>query len=248
MADIKIAFINQSTVVTDKEVQLVIKALQKQVSRDFHQAWGIDADLAFYTSKQKAPDDHWWLVVLDRPDASGAYGYHDLTPKGMPLGKIFPKLDIDEGSPWSNTASHELLEMLGDPGINLMVSKFSGRDGNILYAYEVCDPCQDIKFSYKINGVNVSNFVYPSWFEQINHPKGTKFDHLGKIKAPFQLLENGYITINRVNDKKGWVDVDGPAPRNGKRKKKSHGHTRRARRKMNRKDWKRSKISAKRKG
>lgn len=239
MADIKIAFINESTLVTDKEVKKIMNALQVQVTRDFSKAWGIDADLAFYNAKEKAPDDHWWLVILDRPDEADACGYHDLTPQGLPMGKIFPKIDLDNGDPWSSTASHELLEMLGDPGTNLMVSRFSGRSGNILYAYEVCDPCQDNTSSYKIKGVTVSNFVYPNWFVQINHPKGTKFDHLGKIKQPFELLDGGYITINRVNDKRGWVDVDGPAVGNARgSKRKTHAHTRRARRRVGRKNWK----------
>lgn len=238
MADIKVAFINESTVVTDKEVKIVMNALQVQVRRDFSDVWGIDADLAFYSNKERAPDDHWWIVILDRPDFAGAYGYHELTPKGLPLGKVFPKLDMDDGNPWSTTASHELLEMLADPGVNLMVCRNSGRHGNVLYAYEVCDPCQNIKYSYKIGGVPVSNFVYPSWFEQISHPKGTKFDHLGKIREPFQLLPEGYINIYRLNANKGWEEKSGRGLRKAKLKK--HAHTRRARRKTGRESWKQS--------
>lgn len=239
MADIKIAFINESSIVSNREIIKVMNALQVQVNRDFSDAWGVDADLAFYSSKKSAPKDHWWLVFFDKPDAAGAYGYHDLTPAGLPLGKVFPKLDIDEGNAWSTTVSHELLEMLGDPGVNLMVNRFSGKHGNVLYAYEVCDPCQDIKYSYRIKGVEVSNFVYPTWFEQIDHPKGTKFDYLGKIKKPFELLPGGYISILRLNQTRGWQQIEAPGE---SYKKKVRPGSRRARRKMGRKVWKKSKV------
>jgi len=237
MANIKIAFINESSVVTDKEVIKVMKAMQTQVNRDFAKYWGVKADLAFYTSKKRAPKDSWWLVFFNHPDEADAYGYHDLTSEGFPLGKVFPKLDIDEGNAWSTTVSHEVLEMLGDPSVNLMVNRFSGPKGNILYAYEVCDPCQDPRYSYKINGVEVSDFVTPDWFEQIEHPKGTKFDHLGKIKKPFELLPGGYISICSLRNNKGWVQVDAPQKHY---KMKIRKGSRRARRKTDPEQWKRS--------
>jgi len=39
MADIKIAIINASTVLTDAQVSAAVPALQTQVSRDFAAAW-----------------------------------------------------------------------------------------------------------------------------------------------------------------------------------------------------------------
>ena len=110
-----------------------------------------------------APAGTWWLVILDDSDQAGALGYHDLTPDGLPIGKIFAASDLKAGDSWSVTASHELLEMLADPNINLTVFVQDADTTGTLYAYEVCDACEDDSFGYKINSnVLVSDFVYPA--------------------------------------------------------------------------------------
>lgn len=171
MANIKIAIINASTVLPDAEINTAVGALQKQIHRDFAAAWGIDADLSFVPRGAKPPTDHWWLGVLDDSDQAGALGYHDLTAAGLPLGKVFAKTDQDFGYNWTVTASHELLEMLADPDINLTVMVETDAGTARLYAYEVCDACEADNLGYTIDSVLVSDFVFPSWFEQF-HPKG----------------------------------------------------------------------------
>ena len=211
MAQIKISIINASTVVGDQEAQAAVGPLQKQVSQHFAPAWGVDADLDFVGTGKQPPMDHWWLVVLDYSDMSGALGYHDMTPAGLPLGKIFAGTDKQYGSSWTVTASHELLEMLGDPDINLTAMSMTDFqvDQNVvgrLYAYEVCDACEADKFGYKINGTVVSDFVYPSWFESFRK-KGAQFDYGKRITAPFQLLSGGYIGVFDVTAGSGWQQV-----------------------------------------
>ena len=114
-APIQISVINASTVVTDDDVRPVVDALQRQVSNDFLAAWGVDARLTFVPTSSMPPPGTWWLSILDDSDQAGALGYHDLTPDGLPLGKVFAATDLKYGSQWSVTASHELLEMLADP-------------------------------------------------------------------------------------------------------------------------------------
>src|SRR5260370_15791019 len=160
MANFKIAVLNASSVLTDDDVAAVVPALQTQVSRDFAPIWGIDADLRFVAHNDKPAAAEWWLVMLDNSDVAGALGYHDLTPQGLPLGKVFAKTDMDFGEQWSGTASHELLEMLADPTINLTVFEESTSGGR-LYAYEVCDACESEKFGYKSHVVLFSDFAYP---------------------------------------------------------------------------------------
>src|SRR3989454_11276915 len=138
MANIHISVINRSTVLSDSEVQAVVPALQTQVHRDFAPAWGIDADLTFVPQEGTPSPGSWWLVVLDNSDQAGALGYHDVTDEGMPLGKVFAKTDMIYGLQWTVTASHELLEMLGDPDINLTAFVQPDPDATtgLLYAYE----------------------------------------------------------------------------------------------------------------
>ncbi len=119
MANIQVSVINASTVLTDDQVKVALPALQTQVRRDFAPAWGVDADLSFVPQGSKPVPGSWWLVILDNSDQAGALGYHDLTEEGLPLGKVFAGTDKHYGNEWTVTASHELLEMLGDPDVNL---------------------------------------------------------------------------------------------------------------------------------
>ena len=41
----------------------------------------------------------------------------------------------------------------------------------------------------------MSDFVYPSYFENFRKPGSTKFDQLGKVNKPFQVLAGGYQII-----------------------------------------------------
>jgi hypothetical protein len=209
LAPIEIAIINESTVVSDADVQAATDALQMQVTRDFAPAWGVNAKLSFVPTGQSPPTGVWWLTVLDNSDQAGALGYHDVTPDGLPLGKVFAATDLQYGSKWTVTASHELLEMLGDPNINLAATQEPGRHGGVmtLYAYEVCDACEGDQFGYDINGLTMSDFVYPSWFESFRSANSTKFDFQGQISKPFELLAGGYISVYDVESGQGWSQL-----------------------------------------
>src|SRR6266566_3784885 len=96
----------------------VLPALQKQVSDDFKAYWELDCTLTFLNNGQPLTRGWWQVVITDNPDQAGALGYHEMTTIGTPLGKVFAKLDMENGSSWTATLSHELLEMLADPWIN----------------------------------------------------------------------------------------------------------------------------------
>jgi hypothetical protein len=68
----------------------------------------------------------------------------------------------------------------------------------------MCDPVEEDTFM--VDGVEMSNFVHPSWFEPFKHRRGTKFDHLGKLKKPFSITKGGYVIVKhngRVKEKFG---------------------------------------------
>ncbi len=204
LATTQISVINESTVLTDAEVTPVVVALQQQVTNDFRPAWGIDAELKVIPQGTPAPAGSWWLVILDDSDQADALGYHDLTPDRLPMGKVFAASDLKAGTSWSVTASHELLEMLADPNINLTVFVQNANTAGTLYAYEVCDACEDDSFGYQINNILVSDFVYPAWFESFRSQGSTQFDRMNQIQDPLQLLAGGYIGIFKVTDGTGW--------------------------------------------
>lgn len=222
MAEIKVGVINASEILIKdqkEKVQAVVAALQTQVQREFSAAWGKSATVRPVDNddKQHCPmlenyQRWWWLVLLDTPDVAGYYGYHDFTNDGMPLGKVFVQTALENGREWSVTASHELLEMLTDPWLNLSVFKKNQVDETrgMFYAYDICDPCQEK--SYVISGVEVSDFVYPAWFEPFPHPKNTQFAHKSPEGKEFQLWPGGYINVFDVPLGTGWHQLAEPLP------------------------------------
>lgn len=216
-----IAFQNVSTVVTAEELTEAVGALQTQVSDHFGPAYDIDAYLYVIPDLTALPPEDWLIVVSDDSDAANALGYHELTPNGQPLGKVFAKSDKDDGLSWTVTASHELLELLADPWANLLSL---GADG-ILRAYEVCDAVEDDSLGYEISGVKVSDFVLPAWFNSTPGP----YDYKGHCDAPLKLLSGGYIGEYASGS---WTqvmqDAMGRAPRKHRRfaiRSRTHNNT-----------------------
>jgi hypothetical protein len=234
MNGIKIAVQNQFAGLTDQQVQEVVAALQIQVHEHFAPVWGIDAEVTFYP-KGALPGGWWQLIILDNSDQAGALGYHDVTSEGLPLGKVFAGTDIQYNSSWSVTASHELLEMIGDPDINLTVFVENNAGAGVLYAYENCDACEDDSYGYLINGVKVSDFVFPSWFQSFNVP-GTQYDYGKHVAQPFQLLTGGYIGIYDIQSGSGWQQKY-PTGQAMKYSMRAHVGSRRERRKTPRAQW-----------
>jgi len=120
------------------------------------------------------------MVFLDVTDASEALAYHDLTPDGLPLSKVLVRTTLQDDACVSVTASHDLVEMLVDPALNLLTT---GPHPKTVYAYESADPVEEQ--SFKVNVIPMSNFVYPSYLEDFHKPGSVIFDHMCKVKKPF---------------------------------------------------------------
>jgi hypothetical protein len=159
-------------------------ALQKCYDRHFYPVWGFPVKL--YNTKKPKPTD-WLMLYVDTTEDATTDGYHDLTLHQRPVAYIFVKTVLENGETMSLTASHELFEMVIDPIANLWAEGKGGRE----YAYEMCDPVEEDTF--KVDGLEMSNFVTPAWFEPFKHPRGTKFDHLGLLKKPFGMTKGGYV-------------------------------------------------------
>lgn len=244
MASIQIAVINSSTVLTDQQVQAAVPVLQKQVHEHFAPAWGIDADLTFVASGSQPPAGMWWLTILNDSDQAGALGYHELTNDGLPLGKVFANTDIQSGTAWTLTSSHELLEMLADPDINLTTFVQDTANAGTLYAYEACDACEDASLGYQIDNVQVSDFVYPAWFESFRQANSTRFDYQNQIRKPFQLLPGGYIGAFDVTAGDGWRQLTAAGNHNHRHIGTRHGPGSRSdRRALPHKHWRLSTVS-----
>jgi len=192
-----IAFVNLAKTPLGVDLTKLVAALTKQLDHDFVPIWGYPAKL--YVAKKAKPGE-WQIVFLDDADAANALGYHDLTKNGQPVSKVFVKTTISAGELVSVTASHELLEMLIDPGAQLWAQSDDGR----FFAYEMCDAVEEEVYS--IDGIEVSDFVHPAFFESFHKPGSAQFDHLKKVNRPFQTLKNGYQI---VSDGKSVSEIHG---------------------------------------
>jgi len=185
---VSIACINKATVDLGVPFDKLTAALQKCYDQHFLPVWGYPVKL--YNTRTAKPAD-WQFLYLDDADAAGALGYHDLTKNGQPLSKIFVKTTLSDNQLVSVTACHELFEMVIDPVANLWAEAADGTE----YAYEMCDPVEED--TYMVDGIAMSNFVHPAWFEPFKHPAGTKFDHLGLLKKPYSMTKGGYMIVKK---------------------------------------------------
>jgi len=195
-----IACFNKATVPLGVDLDALIAAMQAFVDQHVVPVWGTPAKLMKSTGFVKGA---WAMVFLDNADQQGALAYHDLTPDGLPESKVFVKTTLANKELVSVSASHELVEMLVDPAINLMTT---GPDPKLIYAYESADPVEAL--SFPVNGIAMTDFVYPAYFEAFHKPGTVQFDYLKKVSKPFQLLAGGYQIIFK-NGK--WSQVFGSA-------------------------------------
>src|SRR5215469_17470395 len=99
---------------------------------------------------------------------------------------------------------------VGESQLNLTVfvpkdNQLSGR----LHGREICDPVSSSEYAYKIDGIVVSDFVYPAWFESFRAPGSTQFDHASHVSAPFEVASDSYVTYCDFKASSGCQPVFG---------------------------------------
>jgi hypothetical protein len=200
MSIIQVGLVDTTGSLDPELVQSVAAALNIQVTRDLPQFWSVTATVLYLSNPKKVPAGVW-PVQLVKTLPPGEGGFH-LDKHKQPYSKVIASHKNDG---WTIAASHEVLEMLVDPYGNRMQSsvaieikgkKIMDGTGQFGYLVEACDPCEDDKYGYTINGVVVSDFITPHYYDPLETP-GTRYSFTGAIKAPRQILPGGYIS---------WVD------------------------------------------
>ncbi|MDH5643198.1 MAG: hypothetical protein OEY63_03270 [Gemmatimonadota bacterium] len=191
--------------ISDEELQGAIRSINRQIREDYEPYWHIGGELRLEgrsgtkPSKQNITDMRGDAVLYlwDSVDVDGALGYHDTTNAGVPYGFVFTELAKQLKEEWTVTLSHEALELVGDPEVNLLVQGPHPSDGNrtVFHWYEMCDAVQ--AETYEIDGVKVSNFVLPLYFTG-GEEKGGRNDFLGraykgKTLRSFGVNPGGYV-------------------------------------------------------
>lgn len=223
-----------SAQLTDEELQHVLRALNRQIEGDFAPYWSLGATLRLEGRSGRQPGKQSLsdmrgdavLYLWDKVDVDDALGYHDANNRGVPFGFVFTEISKQMGEHWSVTLSHEALELIGDPEVNLLVMgphpKELGRD--VFHWYEMCDAVQ--AEMYEIDGVAVSNFVLPLYFTG-SEETGGRNDFLGrsnggKTLRSFGISPGGYVGFyDPERQDMDTVDADEKAAR--RRQIKSRG-------------------------
>lgn len=192
---------------SDGNVQEVIRAINRQITDDFEPYWSLSATLRLEGHSGSVPTPQTLvdmrgdavIYIWDESDVPAALGYHDHNNKGIPYGFVFLDIAEELNEEWSVTLSHEALELIGDPEVNLLVMgphpdpAQNGRD--VFFWYEMCDAVQ--AETYRVDGVNVSNFILPLYFTGGNEYTGRN-DFLGtrngdKYLESFGVNNGGYV-------------------------------------------------------
>jgi hypothetical protein len=198
MSVIQVGLVDKTHKLDSHLVRETAAALNVQVMRDLSPVWSVQATVQYLPNPDEIPLGMWPVFLVARlPPGEG--GVH-LDKKNQPYSQVIATPSSDD---WTIDASHETLEMLVDPsGNRLQTSRAIAISGNGVkdttgqfdYLVEACDPCEASDYAYSINGIAVSDFITPHFYDPIA-TSGTHYDFGSHIKQPRQVLPGGYITF-----------------------------------------------------
>jgi hypothetical protein len=184
----QVALVSQTDNISSDDLSMVSAALQKQVTRDVGPVWNIDATVDSFASLDDVPLGYWHVIIEDTIPFD-AQGIHLNEDSGQPYALVAYSDD------WSLTTSHEVIEMLVDPSGNRTVASNSPDpdQGRVLILVEACDPSEGSQFGYSVNGVLVSDFYTPQFFDPVA-VDGVRYSYTGALTEPRQVLDGGYLS------------------------------------------------------
>jgi hypothetical protein len=209
MSVVQIGLVDTTSELDAELVQSVAAALNVQVTRDLPQFWAVQATVLYLPNPKKIPAGVW-PVKLVKALPPGEGGFH-LDKHNQPYAEVIATPGDDS---WSVDASHETIEMLVDPSGNRMQSsiaiELAGKTiedgtGQFNYLVEACDPCEANKYGYEVQGVPVSDFITPHFYDPVATP-GTRYSFTGALTKPREILPGGYISfVNQESDE--WQQI-----------------------------------------
>lgn len=221
-----IAVIRETTHLTDMQVAAYVAAQNTQLQRDFAPIWNTVAKIIQVTSLKSLAGTEWPLYLRDHTGADDL-GNHAVT-SNTPYGVIGVADCALDGSSWTVDASHEVLEMLIDP----LVTTYCVASDGWTYTKEVCDAVQDDRYGYRIDGVLMSAFVRPAWFDLTTQQhECVIFPNNVSVSCPFQLGKGGYIQRIKPGDP-SWSMVTPLGERLTRRQTKDQNPSSRAARRL----------------
>ena len=197
----EIAIVSETQNINDSQLNRVAAALQKQAIRDLEPIWNIIATIDAFSKLEDVPLGYWPIIVRDDIGMPGAAGVH-LDDHGQPFALV------QYSDSWSLTASHEMLEMLADPFGSRLVAGDSPMpgQGRVEFLVEVSDPTEDAQFGYTVNGILVSDFLTPNFYDPVAAP-GVRYTFGGHLDAPRTIADGGYLSWHEPVSDHWWQQI-----------------------------------------
>jgi hypothetical protein len=213
-----IALVSLTRQIPTRDLLRAAAAVQKQLTRDFLPIWDLHATLDTFEDLASVPSDYHPIVLFGNADelvgkldvAIGRELAAQLIDDferdrlgGLHLNAFTrqPFALVEASDAWSVVISHEVIEMIADPYGNRLVAAAHPLDKTqrVKYLVEVCDPCQSVW--YPVNGVPVSDFYTPRYFDPVGLTGG-RYSFTGRLEHPLQILDGGYLS---------WIDPEDSA-------------------------------------
>lgn len=182
----------------EADAELLVEAI-RQVIPLFCRDWQLpEPGIAYYgKSAIGKPVESAALFIVDSTGDETAFAKHSA------LGVDFwSYVDVAVcqkfGEPVSRAASHEIWELIADPGLDRWIGLPDGSE----VAVEVCDPLNrrgysvGAEFFGRRADVELSTWVLPAWYEP---GSPGPYDHLGMLLAPLEDATNGYHQVRSGN-------------------------------------------------
>jgi hypothetical protein len=194
------ALVNESSNsdLTPSLMTQIASSIEEQTALDFSMAYEtLSSIITCFGKLSEVPSiDSIIHLVEYIPEAPNALAYHTIDEKGTPVLRLGVSTILSNNGTLvkgSNSVScaisHEVLETIEDKYVAL----WNEWDGIKKVAYEVCDPVEEL--FYEINGIAVSDFVTPEWFEVDIGQPGI-FNKTNTLTSPRTLSPGGYVVFD----------------------------------------------------
>jgi len=152
--------------------------------------------------------DHTGVIYITNPDGEDPHHLSSPDPiiqKQIPAAVVFvmePALETvareNKIDSWELSFSHEVLEMLADP-VSAEYRAVHRPGTKQAWILEVCDPIEAFNYSYEIDGVIVSDFITPNFYDPAY--RGGAVDFRGYLKQPTQYWNKGTWPILKTGQR-----------------------------------------------
>lgn len=210
----------------------IAEANQIQLNEHIGKVWDVAGIVKAFRTREEIPKG-WWVcsIVNSIPQGeefNGIHWYNGTGDERIPYAKakykgVFSRFPFEND--FTKVITEENAEMSVDPYgeyiINGADPEFA--DQTVEFLVELGDPVGALDNGYYINDVFVTNFVYPAYF-YLSKKEGVKYDHLGVLSEPKELVEGGdqlfrrakqWIQAVKINGKKYFLKNGEVAPDEG---------------------------------